>query len=276
MRKLLLSLGFAALAMSAAAQNVYFAEDFEWLKDWCNPELNGNKAVGKTIEENNSSAEAPQIKTPKVGDETALKALENKGYVFHRVTTKTEGECIYLQETYLKMGKTSYQAGFTLPLIDQFGTGVSNVKVSFDWSPVRQAEGKPAAEQVWDPTKLVVIVTNGEDEKTFDVPTLELTPGEAYAWHPADIELKDVTLTKDSKITIRNCDEQWPIGKAMRWFIDNIKVYSADSGTGVAGIEVDGNAPVEYYNLQGIRVANPENGLYIVKQGNKVSKRIIK
>ncbi len=25
-----------------------------------------------------------------------------------------------------------------------------------------------------------------------------------------------------------------------------------------------------------IRVANPENGLYIVKQGNKVTKRIIK
>ena len=47
-------------------------------------------------------------------------------------------------------------------------------------------------------------------------------------------------------------------------------------GSGVAEIVVDENAPVEYYNLQGIRVANPENGLYIVKQGNKVTKRIIK
>lgn len=49
-----------------------------------------------------------------------------------------------------------------------------------------------------------------------------------------------------------------------------------EGGSGVAEIVVDENAPVEYYNLQGIRVANPENGLYIVKQGNKVTKRIIK
>lgn len=45
---------------------------------------------------------------------------------------------------------------------------------------------------------------------------------------------------------------------------------------GIEGIEADENAPVEYYNLQGIRVAAPENGIFIVKQGNKVSKQIFK
>ena len=41
----------------------------------------------------------------------------------------------------------------------------------------------------------------------------------------------------------------------------------------VEEIEVaDPNAPVEYFNLQGIRVANPENGLFIRRQGAKVSK----
>ncbi len=39
---------------------------------------------------------------------------------------------------------------------------------------------------------------------------------------------------------------------------------------------VDENAPVEYYNLQGIRVAEPTNGLYIRRQGNTTSKVIIK
>lgn len=34
----------------------------------------------------------------------------------------------------------------------------------------------------------------------------------------------------------------------------------------------DENAPVIYYNLQGVRVDNPENGLYIKRQGNNVSK----
>lgn len=37
----------------------------------------------------------------------------------------------------------------------------------------------------------------------------------------------------------------------------------------------DENAPVEYFNLQGVRVENPSNGLYIRRQGNKVTKVII-
>ena len=48
-------------------------------------------------------------------------------------------------------------------------------------------------------------------------------------------------------------------------------------GAGINNILADDeNAPVEYYNLQGVRVLNPENGLYIVKQGKKVSKQIVK
>lgn len=38
----------------------------------------------------------------------------------------------------------------------------------------------------------------------------------------------------------------------------------------------DANAPVEYFNLQGVRVANPENGLYIRRQGNKAQKVLVK
>lgn len=44
----------------------------------------------------------------------------------------------------------------------------------------------------------------------------------------------------------------------------------------VSEIVADENAPVEYYNLQGVRVANPENGLYIVRQGSKTSKVLVK
>ncbi len=47
--------------------------------------------------------------------------------------------------------------------------------------------------------------------------------------------------------------------------------YNAGS-TAVDNIAVDAAAPVEYFNLQGIRVANPENGVFIRRQGSKVSK----
>lgn len=46
----------------------------------------------------------------------------------------------------------------------------------------------------------------------------------------------------------------------------------------VEGIEIDENcdaAPV-YYNLQGVRVAQPTTGLYIVVRGTKVSKEVVK
>lgn len=46
---------------------------------------------------------------------------------------------------------------------------------------------------------------------------------------------------------------------------------------GVNDIVADeSDAPAEYYNLQGIKVANPENGIYIVRRGNKVTKEIIR
>ncbi|MDE6174636.1 MAG: hypothetical protein K2F88_03640 [Duncaniella sp.] len=47
--------------------------------------------------------------------------------------------------------------------------------------------------------------------------------------------------------------------------------------SGIADIVLDNeNAPVEFFNLQGVRVENPSNGLYIRRQGNKVSKVIIR
>ena len=47
-------------------------------------------------------------------------------------------------------------------------------------------------------------------------------------------------------------------------------------GHGVEGIVVDEfDGEAEYYNLQGVKVANPENGLFIKKAGNKASKVIM-
>ena len=46
-------------------------------------------------------------------------------------------------------------------------------------------------------------------------------------------------------------------------------------GSGVKDVAVDANAPVEYYNLQGVRVAEPTNGIYIRRQGNTASKVLV-
>ncbi len=48
------------------------------------------------------------------------------------------------------------------------------------------------------------------------------------------------------------------------------------TGVGVENIELNENAPVEYYNLQGIKVAAPSNGIYIKVQGGKATKEFVK
>lgn len=45
---------------------------------------------------------------------------------------------------------------------------------------------------------------------------------------------------------------------------------------GIESVTVsDENAPVEYYNLQGVRVVNPQGGVFIRRQGSSVSKVVL-
>ena len=48
-----------------------------------------------------------------------------------------------------------------------------------------------------------------------------------------------------------------------------------DTLTGVESVIAGENAPVEYYNLQGVKVARPENGIFIRKQGTKTTKVVL-
>lgn len=49
--------------------------------------------------------------------------------------------------------------------------------------------------------------------------------------------------------------------------------FPFNPGSGVAGIEADDTAvPVEFFNMQGVKVSGDEPGLYIRRQGSKVTK----
>lgn len=52
--------------------------------------------------------------------------------------------------------------------------------------------------------------------------------------------------------------------------------YTKAPEVGINGIEAGNEAPVEYFNLQGQPVENPAAGLYIRRQGNTVTKVIVK
>lgn len=48
--------------------------------------------------------------------------------------------------------------------------------------------------------------------------------------------------------------------------------YVDHESASVAGINADSNAPVQYFDLQGRSITEPSNGIFIKRQGNKVTK----
>ncbi len=69
----------------------------------------------------------------------------------------------------------------------------------------------------------------------------------------------------------------YPDGEDEIWDVRNLMITSK-AETGIAEVAVDANAPVVYYNLQGVRVdaANIPNGIYIRQQGHTTTKVLVK
>ncbi|MDE6573954.1 MAG: Ig-like domain-containing protein [Muribaculaceae bacterium] len=96
---------------------------------------------------------------------------------------------------------------------------------------------------------------------------------EAFSWNfyensPIDLSAFD---NKNIQIAFRYTSTEAIAGT---WEVQHIYI-TGDNSDAVESIVADENAPVEFFNLQGIRVANPENGIFIRRQGNKVSKVIL-
>ncbi len=83
---------------------VYFLENFEWLEPW-----SVASGVGQTVETDNLDAKATALTSITVDGVTAFDAVEKLGYKF--IYDKNDNKRIYLQQNYLKFGKTGNHAG---------------------------------------------------------------------------------------------------------------------------------------------------------------------
>lgn len=116
--------------------------------------------------------------------------------------------------------------------------------------------------------------------------------GEGWTWtelvKSADIvaEVSEYTIAElaEKKATRAGNDVNTVLGalkehgmvlKGQQAKLTKVSVVTTATPSGVDGVEIeDAEAPVEIYNLQGVRVNEMTKGIYIVRQGNKVTKVI--
>lgn len=95
------------------------------------------------------------------------------------------------------------------------------------------------------------------------------TPPEIIGGFPTEVYIDAIVRVPEGCV---DAYRSAPVWEAF-W---NYETYSPSSGIDAPEIVVDdSDAPVEYYNLQGIKVANPAPGIYIRRQGRNVSKILI-
>ena len=120
------------------------------------------------------------------------------------------------------------------------------------------------------------IATDGtvttSNEKTYSITTNHRRPNDMafdYAGNLYSVTSNKETLSVWSVPTANNTCIT-PAKSTM-----TIEITANDIQTGVEEVGVDANAPVEYYNLQGVKVENPSNGIFIKKQGSRTSKVVL-
>lgn len=93
-------------------------------------------------------------------------------------------------------------------------------------------------------------------------------------------------LYNNGKKTIYAQGNTWGVDEQTAEKIESVIFHQADNASlglviympeenAVEEIEVDDNTPAVYYNIQGVKVNNPTNGLYIKVQGNKATKVVL-
>ena len=96
----------------------------------------------------------------------------------------------------------------------------------------------------------------------------------------ADAADKAVVLGENMTVVSGGSDPKaWMIEPGTYDFVVSLKdmtLVVTKATTGIESIEADETVAPVYYNLQGVKVANPANGIYIVKRGAKVAKEYVK
>ncbi len=193
----------------APPSGIIFQDNFDWMQpyvDYYN--ANSGKTLGRSVEDNNASGNAPNAYTDATIKASGLMdAFTAQGYVDINAAVTS----LYPQDCYWKMGKSNTHTGLQLPPVNYTGKAT----ISFDWSPHMTGSGNIDKVNV-----VVEVVTGGESVVSAPFPN---------DWQKGHLEWKTATttinITPESRIIIRpEYLENHDGITQMRWYLDNIVI----------------------------------------------------
>ena len=217
-----------------AGASVVFSDDFSWVAPmvsaW-NDANSGKKKIGDTVGSSGKDAEAPNVYSDATIKASFAAAFKAQGYEDLQPSKKV----IYLQDQYLKLGRTGgNNNAIRLPAVTAL-TSPSDVFVEFDHATMCQSDG------VCDDAKIVVVIEgDGEFEngtKCSDILPVIQEKG-TYRWTHSGTLVKGMTsetrlvvvmyrvvMSKDSEGVYKfNNKYNFGVSGAGRIFLDNIKI----------------------------------------------------
>ena len=210
-------------AIEQHGSDVIFADDFSWVQPVVDAAKSSDPGEYDTVGSKNLGAKAPNLYSSEALSDIFVPLRDKMGYV---IPGKADGanNVVYVQECYLKMGKTksSSQTSLTLPSIN---AGGKDYVLSMDWARMVQGDGT-----IDNYTLTWVIVGNGTFENGTKYSDPFETPqglGEIF-WTKISAVVKGADA--DTRITLVATDLlnketgaiNYKASGGRRMFIDNI------------------------------------------------------
>ncbi len=218
-----------------AGASVVFSDDFSWVAPmvsaWNDANSGKKKKIGDTVGSSGKDTEAPNVYSDATIKASFAAAFKAQGYE----DLQPSEQVLYLQDQYLKLGKTKgHNNAIRLPAVTAL-TSPSDVFVEFDHATMCQGDG------TCDDAKIVVVIDgDGEFEngtKCSDILPVIQEKG-TYRWTHSGTLVKGMTsetrlvvvmyrvvMSKDSEGVYKyNNKYNFGVGGAGRIFLDNIKI----------------------------------------------------
>jgi len=203
-----------------------FKDDFSWVAPIVEAyNAASTNPVGKTVEDSNSSANAPNIWSTASLKEAFEPLFTAKGYTDLNPTEML----IYLQDQYLKFSKTGGHNTALQLSLEQYLTGTSDIAVTFDYCMMCQGSGTVDAGPIG-----IYIIGDGtfENGTKLSDPQNSAQEKSQYLWNTTP-ELKIIGATANTKLVFLNQrvlkedgSFNWAVSGAGRFFLDNIEIVT--------------------------------------------------